>query len=347
MDSKIGADMVRRRALVAGAGLALMAPLAGCTEAFGQDGRDVVDGSRDSDSVGECIPTPTSVDRYEGQLRDGEYTIWSVDAPALGAWRDSVSDVERGLLDSRIPLRHGLTHEAVGVEHDDVHERIFVGVTRKGSFPVGIDHVGMLAATITVGDFDSEVVTTQLEERFERVDEDTVVRFRDGGEATQFEEIGYAVDDGWLLAGFDPIVRAIVKARRGDVDRHVEDDPAVGKTVDALSDSTFYSVTKHDPRETTDVEKGQLKGQITEGIGYTLGETPSVNAVLVFEDGGSVGKETVFEWADARLPTVSEPTVSTDGNAITITGDVDTLGYTNIAFYPFQFADGSARSNLS
>lgn len=125
---------------------------------------------------------------------------------------------------------------------------------------------------------------------------------------------------------------------------------AVERIVDDLADATFSSVTGHERHETTDVEEGVQEGQIAEGFGYTLDEGErSVDVVLVFDDADAVDEEAVSKWADEKLENASDLAVSTDENVARITGDVDTdaLGYTTAAFYPFQFADGSARSDAS
>ncbi|WEL18578.1 hypothetical protein SVXHr_2428 [Halorhabdus sp. SVX81] len=325
--------MVDRRGFVLGSGTVLTAALAGCTAIPGTGGVD-------PHPVERFVPQATAVSEYGPTLRDNEYTVWSVDAAALRSEVESLSEDARSQFDVEIPARHGVSHSEFGIEYGAVDDIVFLGTPEINAVPRGVDHLGRLVASITVGDFDQGDVVDAVGDEFRRNDDGEVVVFSDG-------DLSYAAGDGWLVCGFDPVVRTIVDTRRDNVQRYVAVTPAIESIVTTLADATFLSATKHDRHERTDVEDETIEGQVAEGFGYDFtGETASIEAVLVFEDAAVVDEEAVTEWAQETLLNVPEPTVAADGATVTITGDTDTdvLRYATIAFLPFSFATGSEQS---
>lgn len=323
--------MIRRRSLLAGAGIALLSPLSGCAGGLGF-------GSSGPHPIEQFVPSATALGPYGSTLRENDYAVWGVDVSDIRARLDGMSEDARKTFDTNIPVRDGVAHEDVGIPYDDVDRVALAGTPRVNSLPRGVDHLGMLVASVTTGDFDHETVVDALDGDLLREDYGGVARFLDDG-------LSYAVDDGWLVTGFDRAVRAAVDSRRGDVDRYVDADPAIDRIVTDLTGTTFFSAMRHDRHETTDVENGTLRGQIAEGFGYSFtDETPTLDAVLVFDDAESIDEGAVTDWARGKLANVPEPNVSVADDAVTVTGetDRDALRFTTFAFVPFVFAEGSA-----
>lgn len=325
--------MIERRSLLTGIACAGMA-VAGCAGTIGRGGSD-------PRPVEQFVPSAAGLgEEYGSVLGEHDYTVWSVDVATIRSELGSMSDEARAVFETPIPVRHDVQHEDAGIDYEAVERILLIGVPTINTFPAGVDHVGHLVATVTIGDFDREPVVETLAGAYPREDDGDVARFIDG-------EFAYATADGWLAAGFDPAVRAVVDSRRGDADRHVETTPAVETVVDECADTTFYSATSHDRRETTDLENGTFEGQVAKGIGYALAaDRPSLEAVLVFDEADSIAEDAVAEWAAETFQNVAEPEISVTDDTVAITGktDTDPHRFTTMAFYPFMFAGGSAQS---
>lgn len=292
--------------------------------------------------VERFAPSANSIDQFGSQLQEHGYTVWNVAVSELRSERASLSERGSEVFDAHIPVRYGVAHEEVGIDYESIDELLFLGSPRVNTFRLGMGHLGKFAASITVGDFSRRDVINSIGDRYPRDEHAGVTRFVD--EDTP-GEIVYAVDDGWLVTGFVPLPSASIDRERGDVNGYVETDPAVGRIVTHLSDTTFFSVTGHERTETTDLEENAIEGTVAEGFGHSLnGGDPSLDAVLVFDSASSIDEELIEEWADVQWGNDIDPSISGEDDTVHVSDDTatDLMDYSATpAFHPFVLASQS------
>lgn len=325
---------MRRRTFLAGSGFLAVSSLAGCTALVASEE------ARTTPPM-EFVPSATAVEEYGGRLQERGYTVWHIDIARLGTQVGELPTVGRAAFESAIPVRAGIAHDDIGIGYGTVEEMLLLGVPQVNSFAAGVDAVGTLVATVTIGAFDRDTVAEQLAEAYPRADYGVTPRFID-------DEFAYAVGDGWLVAGFGSAVEAVVDARQGRAIRHVDSEPAIDRIASELSSQTFYSATRFDAHDTTDPADGRFAGQIAEGFGYSVdGGKPSLKGTLVFEESAAIDEPAIARWATSELENVVEPSVSVDDRAVSIegSGEARPLKFSTMAFHPFAYAAGSGPPN--
>lgn len=137
-----------------------------------------------------------------------------------------------------------------------------------------------------------------------------------------------AVRDGMLVtagsvssedtADKQPVVEAVVDARTGNADRYVDAVPDCRQLFDAVGSAHVIQGRTHAAGET-------FEGGVGEGMGYHVGEAETrVRAAALFAE-GSADRSAMADWAgDAEAFLGGEPTLRTEGRAVTATATVPT-----------------------
>ncbi|QLH77029.1 hypothetical protein HZS55_06850 [Halosimplex rubrum] len=179
-------------------------------------------------------------------------------------------------------------------------------------------------ASVLLGDFDRTVVEDGLRQYgFEAGEASRGFRFFSPGDPR-----AAAVRDGMLVtAGAvssedttdkKPVVEAIVDARTGNADRYVDAAPDCRRLLGSIGSAHVLEGRTHGTGET--FERG-----LGEGTGYHVAEGETrVRAAALFTE-GNADRSAMADWtgsADAFLG--GEPTLRTDGRAVTATATVPT-----------------------
>lgn len=151
--------------------------------------------------------------------------------------------------------------------------------------------------------------------------------------------VAVGVADGHVLLGYPTdthaardVVRALVDAKVGGVDRYVEASDAFETLAERLGSGDDASGVTHPPRTETAASRGVFENAVAKGHRYSFGRTTSRSRyVFVFATRADVDVAAVRSWIDANdAPTdrlfgsYTDVTVSGTGRAVVVDGTVPT-----------------------
>jgi hypothetical protein len=206
--------------------------------------------------------------------------------------------------------------DLLGVDIEDIDETISLGF---GS------------AAVIVGSFDKEDVTDELEDNdFEDEDEQgnyTIYEAENGNGAV-------AVKGGTVVYGDDSdAVETILDTKNGDEDRYVGENDEFKELVNKIGSGTEVSGRTQEEVDETDEDYGEFEGAVASGRTDTVsGETTKVKHVTLFDDADDIPQDEYEDYIDDsdywdELDNVS---VSKNGRAMVVTGQLDTDDYHNL-----------------
>jgi hypothetical protein len=333
----------RRSALKrGGATIAALSGLAGClggitgggtpTDAPDGSGSGDDGGSEGSDGASESTPTgtPTATPApTRPETPVATLTRWMPD-PAL---LDQTGESGYAFL--------GMAPRALGEFEGALGEGTLAQFQEQYPIP-GVGTLGELravfrfarSASVLVGDFDRTAVEDGLRQYgFEAGEAARGFRFFSPPDAR-----AAAVRDGMLVTvgsvssedttDKTPVVEAIVDARTGNADRYVDAVPDCRRLLDSIGSAHVLEGRTHGTGET--FEQG-----LGEGMGYHVADSETrVRAAALFAE-GKTDRAALADWAgDTDAFVGGEPTLRTDGRAVTATATVSTGDVTE---FPSEF----------
>ncbi|WP_324662436.1 hypothetical protein [Haloarcula sediminis] len=136
------------------------------------------------------------------------------------------------------------------------------------------------------------------------------------------------------------VVEGIIDAGEDGTDRYVDSNDTFSTLTDALNNGVQVSFTVRaneigsDNGADENIPAGRFEGVVAEGRAESInGETTESQYVFVFDSEGDVNEGDVQEWIEANdtgngsLANLSDLSVNTNGNTVTVTGTQDTLEY--------------------
>lgn len=151
--------------------------------------------------------------------------------------------------------------------------------------------------------------------------------------------VAVGVAEGQVLLGYPTethaardVVRALIDAKDGGVDRYVEASAEFETLADRLGSGDDVSGVTHPPRTETAASRGVFENAVAKGHRYSFGRTTSRSRyVFVFASRADVDVAAVRSWIDANdAPTdrlfgsYTDVTVSGTGRAVVVDGTVPT-----------------------
>ena len=253
------------------------------------------------------MPDPALLDQTE----ETGYAFLGMAPAALGEFQDALGDGALGQFDGRYPI------PGVGRFGD---QRALFRFAR--------------SVSVLLGDFDRTAVEDGL--RQYGFDAEEAHRgFRLFG--TSDPRAAAVRDDMLVTAGSvssedttdkKPVVEAVVDARTGNADRYVDAAPDCRRLLDAVGSAHVLQGRTHATGKT-------FEGGVGEGMGYHVAEAETrVRAAALFAE-GSANRSAMADWAaDTEAFLGGEPTLRTEGRAVTATATVPTGDVTE---FPAEF----------
>lgn len=147
-------------------------------------------------------------------------------------------------------------------------------------------------------------------------------------------EVVFAVADGVLLTAEDSydrdatdVVRSLVDAARGDVERYVEANGDFDRATEAVADLDYVNVGSQEAVERGAPSSGEFEGQVARASGFDFeGETTYYTGVYVFASESAVDVDAVRTFTDSSgfLSEMNQLSVSREGRVALVEGRMAT-----------------------
>jgi hypothetical protein len=148
------------------------------------------------------------------------------------------------------------------------------------------------------------------------------------------QDATFAVDDGVALTaqgGYDrsatDVVRAMVDAASGDVERYVEASEDFGRATEAVADLDYVNVRSQNEVRRGAPSSGEFEGQVASATGFDFeGDTTFYTAAFVFASESSADPDAVRTYTESSgfLAEMNQLSVSREGRAVLVEGRMAT-----------------------